>query len=202
MDRLNGLLRRVPPLAVYLAGLLPLGWIVWLAAGNGLGADPVKAIELRLGELGLQFLIATLAVTPLRWAGLNLIRFRRALGLLSFFYITLHLLAWVTLDMGLRWDEMARDLVKRWYIIVGMAGFAAMLPLALTSNDLSVRRLGGVAWRRLHRLTYLAALAGVLHLLLIVKVVEAEQLAYAAAVGGLLLARILRARRRAAPQPA
>ena len=129
-------------------------------------------------------------------------RFRRALGLLSFFYITLHLLAWVTLDMGLRWDEMARDLVKRWYIIVGMAGFAAMLPLALTSNDLSVRRLGGVAWRRLHRLTYLAALAGVLHLLLIVKVVEVEQLAYAAAVGGLLLARILRARRRAAPQPA
>lgn len=202
MDRLNGLLRRVPPLAVYLAGLLPLGWIVWLAAGNGLGADPVKAIELRLGELGLQFLIATLSVTPLRWAGLNLIRFRRALGLLSFFYITLHLLAWVTLDMGLRWDEMARDLVKRWYIIVGMAGFAAMLPLALTSNDLSVRRLGGVAWRRLHRLTYLAALAGVLHLLLIVKVVEVEQLAYAAAVGGLLLARILRARRRAAPQPA
>lgn len=202
MDRLNGLLRRVPPLAVYLAGLLPLGWIVWLAAGNGLGADPVKVIELRLGELGLQFLIVTLAVTPLRWAGLNLIRFRRALGLLSFFYITLHLLAWVTLDMGLRWDEMARDLVKRWYIIVGMAGFAAMLPLALTSNDLSVRRLGGVAWRRLHRLTYLAALAGVLHLLLIVKVVEVEQLAYAAAVGGLLLARILRARRRAAPQPA
>lgn len=202
MDRLNGLLRRVPPLAVYLAGLLPLGWIVWLAAGNGLGADPVKAIELRLGELGLQFLIATLSVTPLRWAGLNLIRFRRALGLLSFFYITLHLLAWATLDMGLRWDEMARDLVKRWYIIVGMAGFAAMLPLALTSNDLSVRRLGGVAWRRLHRLTYLAALAGVLHLLLIVKVVEVEQLAYAAAVGGLLLARILRARRRAAPQPA
>lgn len=202
MDRLNGLLRRVPPLAVYLAGLLPLGWIVWLAAGNGLGADPVKAIELRLGELGLQFLIATLSVTPLRWAGLNLIRFRRALGLLSFFYITLHLLAWATLDMGLRWDEMARDLVKRWYIIVGMAGFAAMLPLALTSNDLSVRRLGGVAWRRLHRLTYVAALAGVLHLLLIVKVVEVEQLAYAAAVGGLLLARILRARRRAAPQPA
>lgn len=202
MDRLNGLLRRVPPLAVYLAGLLPLGWIVWLAAGNGLGADPVKAIELRLGELGLQFLIATLSVTPLRWAGLNLIRFRRALGLLSFFYITLHLLAWATLDMGLRWDEMARDLVKRWYIIVGMAGFAAMLPLALTSNDLSVRRLGGVAWRRLHRLTYIAALAGVLHLLLIVKVVEVEQLAYAAAVGGLLLARILRARRRAAPQPA
>lgn len=202
MDRLNSLLRRVPPLAVYLAGLLPLAWIVWLAASGGLGADPVKAIELRLGELGLQFLIATLAVTPLRWAGLNLIRFRRALGLLSFFYVTLHLMAWVTLDMGLRWDEMARDLVKRWYIIVGMAGFAAMLPLALTSNDLSVRRLGPVAWRRLHRLTYVAGIAGVVHFLLIVKVVEVEQLLYAAAVGGLLLARLLRARLRAAAQPA
>lgn len=202
MDRLNSLLRRVPPLAVYLAGLLPLAWIVWLAAVGGLGADPVKAIELRLGELGLQFLIATLAVTPLRWAGLNLIRFRRALGLLSFFYVTLHLMAWVTLDMGLRWDEMARDLVKRWYIIVGMAGFAAMLPLALTSNDLSVRRLGPVAWRRLHRLTYVAGIAGVVHFLLIVKVVEVEQLLYATAIGGLLLARLLRARLRAAAQPA
>lgn len=202
MDRLNSLLRRVPPLAVYLAGLLPLAWIVWLAASGGLGADPVKAIELRLGELGLQFLIATLAVTPLRWAGLNLIRFRRALGLLSFFYVILHLMAWVTLDMGLRWDEMARDLVKRWYIIVGMAGFAAMLPLALTSNDLSLRRLGPVAWRRLHRLTYVAGIAGVVHFLLIVKVVEVEQLLYATAIGGLLLARLLRARLRAAAQPA
>ena len=202
MDRLNSLLRRVPPLAVYLAGLVPLAWIVWLAAVGGLGADPAKAIELRLGELGLQFLIATLAVTPLRWAGLNLIRFRRALGLLSFFYVALHLMAWVTLDMGLRWDEMARDLVKRWYIIVGMAGFAAMLPLALTSNDLSLRRLGPVAWRRLHRLTYVAGIAGVVHFLLIVKVVEVEQLLYATAIGGLLLARLLRARLRAAAQPA
>ena len=202
MDRLNGLLRHVPPLAVYLAGLLPLGWIVWLAATGGLGADPVKAIELRLGELGLQFLIATLAVTPLRWAGLNLIRYRRALGLLSFFYVALHLSAWVTLDMGLRWDEMARDLVKRWYIIVGMAGFAAMLPLALTSNDRSLRRMGAVAWRRLHKLTYLAAIAGVVHFLLIVKVVEAEQLLYATIVACLLLARFIRARRRAAPHPA
>jgi sulfoxide reductase heme-binding subunit YedZ len=121
---------------------------------------------------------------------------------LSFFYVVLHLLAWVTLDMGLRWDEMARDLVKRWYIIVGMAGFAAMLPLALTSNDLSLRRLGPVAWRRLHRLTYAAGVAGVVHVLLIVKVVEVEQLLYAAAVGGLLLARFLRARLRAVAQAA
>ena len=94
------------------------------------------------------------------------------------------------------------DLVKRWYIIVGMAGFAVMVPLALTSTDAALRRLGAAAWRRLHRLTYVAAVAGVLHLLLIVKVIEAEQLAYAAAVGGLLLARIIRARRRAAAQPA
>lgn len=202
MDRVNTLLRPVPSLAVYLAGLLPLCWIVWLTVSGGLGADPVKAIELRLGELGLQFLIATLAITPLRWTGLNLIRFRRALGLLSFLYITLHLLAWITLDMGLRWDEMARDLVKRWYIIVGMAGFAAMVPLALTSTDGAIRRLGGAAWRRLHRLTYVAAAAGVLHLLLIVKVVEVEQLLYATAVGGLLLARFVRSRRRAMAQAA
>lgn len=202
MDRLNALARRIPVWAVYLCAALPAVWLLWQAVAGGLGADPVKAIELRLGELGLQFLIATLAITPLRWAGVNLIRFRRALGLVSFFYIALHLLAWVTLDMGLRWDEMARDLVKRWYIIVGMAGFAVMLPLALTSTDAALRRLGAASWRRLHRLTYVAAVAGVLHLLLIVKVIEAEQLAYAAAVGGLLLARFIRARRRAAAQPA
>lgn len=195
-DRINALARRLPTWPVYAAATLPALWIVWLALTDGLGADPVKAIELRLGELGLQFLIATLCITPLRWVGVNLIRFRRALGLMAFGYIVLHLAAWVVLDMGLRWDEMARDLVKRWYIIVGMLGLLAMLPLALTSTDGAIRRLGGAAWRRLHRLTYVAAAAGVLHLLLLVKVIGPEQLAYAGALIALLAARALRARRR------
>lgn len=202
MDRANQLLRRIPVNAVYLAGLLPFAWIVWLTFTNGLGPDPVKAIELRLGELGLQFLVAGLVVTPLRWAGLNLIRFRRAIGLLAFFYVAMHLLAWVVLDMGLRWDEMAADLVKRWYIIIGMVGFATMVPLALTSNNSAIRRLGGASWARLHRLTYVAALAGALHYVVLVKAWPVEPLLYLGAVCLLLLARLWRNRQRAMAQTA
>jgi methionine sulfoxide reductase heme-binding subunit len=202
MDRANQLLRRIPENAVYLAGLLPFLWIVWLTFTNGLGPDPVKAIELRLGELGLQFLVAGLVVTPLRWAGLNLIRFRRAIGLLAFFYVAMHLLAWVVLDMGLRWDEMAADLVKRWYIIIGMVGFATMVPLALTSNNSAIRRLGAASWARLHRLTYVAALAGALHYVVLVKAWPVEPLLYLGAVCLLLLARLWRNRQRAMAQTA
>ncbi len=202
MDRVNQLARRIPVNAVYLAGLLPFVWIVWLTFANGLGPDPVKAIELRLGELGLQFLVAGLVVSPLRWAGLNLIRFRRAIGLLAFFYVAMHLLTWVVLDMGLRWEEMAADLVKRWYIIIGMVGFAAMVPLALTSNNGAIRRLGAAAWGRLHRLTYVAALAGALHYVVLVKAWPVEPLLYLGAVCLLLLARLWRNRQRSMAQTA
>ena len=202
MDRINTLARRVPVNAVYAAGILPFLWIVWLTLTNGLGPDPVKEIELRLGELGLQFLVAGLVVTPLRWAGVNLIRFRRAIGLLAFFYVAMHLTAWVTLDMGLRWSEMAADLVKRWYIIIGMVGFAAMLPLAITSNNASVRRLGAAAWNNLHRLTYVAALAGAIHYVVLVKAWPIEPLLYLGAVLALLAARLWRSQSRRRAQPA
>lgn len=202
MDRINALTRRVPVNAVYLAGILPFLWIVWLAVTNGLGPDPVKAIELRLGELGLQLLVAGLLVTPLRWVGLNLIRFRRAIGLLAFFYVAMHLLTWVILDMGLRWDQMAADLVKRWYIIIGMLAFAAMLPLAITSNNASIRRLGAAAWSRLHRLTYVAALGGAVHYLMLVKTWPVEPLIYLGTITALLLARVWHNRRRMAAQAA
>lgn len=202
MDSLNRLARRVPTWVVYLAGLLPFGWIVWLTLSNGLGADPVKAIELRLGELGLQFLIGGLVITPLRWFGLNLIKFRRAIGLTAFFYIAMHLSAWVVLDMGLRWSEMANDLVKRWYIIIGMAGFATMIPLAITSNTASVKRLGAKAWNRLHKLTYIAALAGAVHYVVLVKAWPVEPLLYLGGVIVLLAARAWKARARLLPLPA
>lgn len=202
MDRLNAFCRRVPVNAVYLAGVLPFLWIVWLAVTNGLGPDPVKAIELRLGELGLQLLVAGLVITPLRWAGLNLIRFRRAIGLLAFFYVAMHLLTWVVLDMGLRWDQMAADLVKRWYIIIGMAAFLAMVPLAITSNNAAIRRLGAATWNRLHRLTYLAALGGAIHYLMLVKAWPVEPLLYLGAIVALLAARVWHKRRRMAAQTA
>lgn len=193
MERLNTLLRRVPVGVVWGLGLLPLAWLIWLTLTDGLGPDPVKELEHQLGLRALQFLVAVLSVTPLRWAGLNLLRYRRALGLLAFGYAVLHLAVWAGLDMGLRLDEIARDLVKRWYIVIGMLGFLAMVPLAATSSNAAIRRLGAARWRRLHRLAYLAAAAGALHWVMLVKAWPVEPLVYAGAVAVLLAARAVRA---------
>lgn len=178
----NDVMRKVPPWVLYPLGLVPLAVLAGQAFTGGLGIDPVKALEQQLGLHGLQLLIAGLLVTPLRrWTGINLIRFRRAIGLLAFLYVALHLMVWVFLDLQLRWSEIAADLVKRPYVIVGMLGFAGMVPLAVTSNNLCIRRMGAVAWMRLHRLTYLVVFAGALHYLLLAKVWLAEPLIYAAA---------------------
>lgn len=200
MDWLNTQARRVPTWVVYGLGLVPLALLVWGALFGGLGPDPVKAIERSLGERGLQFLLASLAITPLRRLGLNLLRFRRALGLLSFIYVTLHLTAWVWLDMGLRWNEMAADLTKRPFVILGMIGFLVMIPLAATSWNGAIRRLGAARWGRLHKLAYVAILAGIAHLALLSKVWTLEVLLYLGLALGLLALRLIpaRARRRQA----
>ncbi|RBI84784.1 protein-methionine-sulfoxide reductase heme-binding subunit MsrQ [Rhodosalinus halophilus] len=194
---INGAARRVPVWAVWIAGLAPAAWLFWQAATGGLGVEPVEALEHRLGELALQLLIAGLAVTPLRrHLGVNLMRFRRALGLLAFTYVCLHLAVWLLLDV----QTLARvweDVLKRPYITVGMAGFLLLIPLAVTSNDWSVRRLGS-RWRRLHRLSYLAAVLGGLHFLLLAKGFQLEPLLYAGAILGLLALRLRLPRRQAA----
>ncbi len=191
MDQFNAYARRVPTWVVYLLGLVPLGLLVWGAFFGGLGPDPVKAIERGLGERGLQFLLASLAITPLRRVGVNLLRFRRALGLLSFIYVSLHLTAWVWLDMGLRWDEMLADLTKRPFVILGMVGFVVMIPLAATSWNGAIRRLGAAAWNRLHKLAYVAILAGAAHLTLLSKVWTTEVLVYVGLTLGLLAVRLI-----------
>lgn len=199
MDRINAFARRVPTWVVYLLGLVPLGFLIWGAIFGGIGPDPVKAIEHGLGERGLQFLLASLAITPLRRVGANLLRFRRALGLLAFLYVSLHLLSWVWLDMGLRWNEMLADLTKRPFVILGMIGFVVMIPLAATSWNGAIRRMGAAAWNRLHKLVYVAILAGVVHLALISKIWTTEILVYMGLALGLLAIRLIpkgRARRR------
>ena len=131
-----------------------------------------------------------LCITPLRrFAGVNLLRFRRAVGLIAFFYVLLHLLVWLVLDVQIP-AQIWADIVKRPYITVGMAGFALLIPLALTSNNLSVRRLGGLRWRQLHRLTYAAVLLGALHFVMLAKGFQIEPLAYLIAVLGLLALRL------------
>ena len=191
MDRINAFARQVPTWVVYLLGLVPLGLLVWGTIFGGIGPDPVKAIERDLGLRGLQFLLASLAITPLRRVGLNLLRFRRALGLLSFLYVSLHLLAWVWLDMGLRWGEMLADLTKRPFVIVGMIGFVVLIPLAATSWNGAIRRMGAVAWNRLHKLAYVAILAGAVHLALLSKVWTVEVLVYVGLALGLLAVRLI-----------
>ncbi len=187
---LNGAARRVPGWAVYALGLIPLGWIVWLTLSGGIGVDPVKGIEHRLGKVALWFLVGGLAITPARRVlGLNLIRFRRAVGLLAFFYVTLHLVAWFWLDMTLLWAQAARDLVKRPYLVMGITAFLLMIPLALTSNDASIRRLRA-NWRRLHWLVYPAVALGGLHYLWQMKVITPEGWIWAAVIVGLLAMRL------------
>jgi methionine sulfoxide reductase heme-binding subunit len=190
---INQALRRVPAWPVYLLGAVPFALLVIQVLTGDLGVDPVKTMERALGEWGLKFIVAGLCISPLRWAtGVSLIRYRRAIGLLAFFYVALHLTTWVVLDLQFRWAEIGADLIKRPYIIVGMIGFAALLPLAITSNNLSVRRMGAAAWQKLHRLTYVAALAGAIHYIMLVKAWPAEPLVYLAAVVALLAVRLAR----------
>lgn len=191
MDRINRLARRVPVWAVWLAGALPAVLLFAAAAGNRLGVDPVKALELELGLWALRFLLASLAVTPLMRLGLRLVKFRRALGLLGFCYVLAHFAVWIALDMGLRWGQIAEDLWKRPYILVGFAAFVLLVPLALTSTDGALRRMGAAAWRRLHRLAYPAILLGAVHFVMIGKVWTAESLIYLTITAGLLAVRLL-----------
>lgn len=194
-DQVNGALRRVPVWPLYPIAFVPAALYFWLAIGDRLGADPVKTLEHEYGLLALQFLVAALAVTPLRdLTGISLLRFRRFLGLMGFYYAVLHLAVWAVFDRQLDWARMIEDLTKRPYIIIGMAALLLLIPLAATSNNLSLRRLGPLVWRRIHRLAYPATALAAIHFVWLVKAWPFEPLAYAAAVAFLLAWRVVRGR--------
>jgi sulfoxide reductase heme-binding subunit YedZ len=202
-DRVNGWLRAVPVAPLYLVALVPAAHDFWLAFGNRLGADPVKELEHRLGLAALQLLVAALSVTPLREAtGVTLLRFRRMLGVSAFVYAALHFGVWLVLDRQLAWSEVVADLVKRPYIVLGFAALLMLVPLAATSWNGAVRRMGGAAWRRLHRLAYPATLFAAVHFVWLVKAWPLEPLVYLAAVIALLGWRLAPRRRRVAVRPA
>ncbi|MFN6951646.1 MAG: protein-methionine-sulfoxide reductase heme-binding subunit MsrQ [Albidovulum sp.] len=191
-DAVNRVIRRVPAWPIYAAGAALPAWLVWTGATGGLGADPVKTIERTLGLWALKLIVMGLCITPLRrFAGVNLLKYRRALGLLAFFYVILHFLAWLVLDMGMMWAQALGDIVKRPYVTLGMAALLMLLPLAATSNDRSLRRLGPVRWRRLHRLVYPAALLGAIHFLWLVKAWPPQPMVYLGVVILLLLLRVV-----------
>ena len=198
MDSINSLIRKVPAWSLYLASAGWAAWLFYLAITGGLGVEPINALEREYGEVAIKLLILGLAVTPLRrFAGLNLMKFRRAIGLSAFFFVVAHFLVFAVLDVQ-SIDRVWQEIVKRPYVTVGMASFLALIPLAVTSNNLSVRRMGGVAWRRLHKLTYPAAFLAALHYLWIAKGFEIEPIAHAVVIFALLALRVRLPRRQVA----
>ncbi len=193
---------------LFVACLLPLARLVAGAFGVGgvsLGANPVDKIQDTLGKWALNFLLITLCVTPLRQlTGVNaLIRVRRMLGLFAFAYVTLHFSNWLLLDQSLDLSAIAEDIAKRPYITLGFIGFLLLIPLAVTSTNRMMRKLGR-RWQKLHRLVYVVAILGVWHYYWQVKADVREPLIYAGVLTLLLGYRFWRHRQRqpAAPQAA
>ena len=191
-DPVNKVLKRVPPWTVYILGTLPFLYLVFQTLTGSIGVDPIRGIEWGLGLWAIRLLLFSLAVTPLRWLGLNLIRFRRQIGLVAFAYVVLHFTSWLTIDMGLRWSQIVGDLYKRWYILIGLSALLLLIPLAVTSNNASIKRLGGKIWNQIHKLVYLAAVLGMTHFLMVGKITTREQLIYAAILVVLLGWRLIK----------
>ena len=184
---------------VFSASLVPAAWLVcglfgWL--GQDLGADPVKSLEHSCGKVALNFLMFTLMVTPVRTIlGLpHLLRLRRMLGLFAFFYAVMHFCVYAVLDQELAWRSVLADIAKRPYITVGFTALLMLLPLAITSTNRMMRRLGR-RWQKLHRLIYVIAVLGVWHYYWQVKRDVREPLIYAAVLALLLGYRYVRSAR-------
>jgi sulfoxide reductase heme-binding subunit YedZ len=199
--QINKTLAKISSWWVYGLGLIPAAWYFYLGAVNDLGANPIQSFEHLLGEWALRFLIATLLVTPIRdLTRVNFYRFRRALGLLTFYYVLFHFLTYFILDRGMNLSVIAVDIFKRPYIIVGMVAFVCLIALAVTSSNRAIRALGR-GWSMLHRLVYLIAALGVIHFFMAVKSWPPRPFVYATIIGVLLAYRLytfIRDQRRAA----
>jgi len=178
--------------AVWLACLAPILQMVWLGFNDGLTANPIEFVLRSLGDWGLRLLLVGLAITPaaklLRQP--RLIRYRRTIGLWAFTYIVLHLSMYIGVDQFFDWKAIGKDILKRPYITIGMTAFVLLIPLAVTSTNGMLRRMGPKAWRRLHRLVYLIAPLGVIHYYLLVKADVREPLLYGGILAALLAYRV------------
>ncbi len=182
---------RVAKPLVFVLCLLPLSSIVWRIFYGDLGSDPIETITFATGDWTLRFLLITLAVTPFRqWFGLSaLLRFRRMLGLYVFFYACCHFLIWFIIDHALSFGDMVEDIIDRPYITFGFSALMLLIPLAVTSNNVMVRKLGK-SWKKLHRLVYAIIILGVLHYLWLTKADYLEPGVYAIIAGVLLFQRL------------
>lgn len=186
----NKVIKSVPEWLVYGVGFAPAAFLIYSALTGGLGFDPARNLEKELGEWALKILLAGLAITPL-WnlSGINLAKYRRAVGLIGFGYVFLHLATYVGLDKQFGMAEIIEDIWKRPYITIGMAAFLLLLPLAITSNAASIKRLGAAVWKKLHRLVYLIVPLGALHYVMLTKTWQLEPILYLVAALLLLVFR-------------
>ena len=188
---INGGLRHIPAWTIYIVGAVYAVWEFWRAL-NQIGpylVEPINVLERAYGEIALILMVVGLTVTPLRkWTGVNLIKFRRAIGVTAFFFVLAHFLVFAILDVqsiSRVWEET----VKRPYVTVGMLSFLMLIPLAATSNNMSVRKMGAAAWRQMHKLTYPAAILGAIHYLWLVKGFQLEPIIYLLVIVGLVATR-------------
>jgi len=178
---------------VFFLGLTPASVLIFRAFVGNLGANPIEVITHETGIWTLRILLVTLALTPIRrLTGWNVLsRFRRMLGLFAFFYASLHFLTYIVLDQFFAFDYIIEDIVERPYITVGFLGFVLLIPLAVTSSQAMIRRLGGHRWKVLHRLIYFCATAGGVHFLWQAKIDLRRPLVYAIVLAVLLMARLV-----------
>ena len=176
---------------VFVLCLLPLVSIIWRVLGGDLGANPVETVTHETGDWALRFLLITLAITPIRvWSGnVTIARFRRMLGLYVFFYAFCHFLIWFVADHSLNLGDMFEDVIKRPYITLGFSAFLILIPLAATSNQAMLLKLGK-RWKSLHKLTYVVVILAILHFIWQVKADYLESGIYAVIAFALLLQRV------------
>jgi sulfoxide reductase heme-binding subunit YedZ len=178
---------------LFIVCLYPVGSLVWGLFSNQLGANPIETLTRSSGVWALRFLLITLMITPIRWVTgwAAIVRVRRMLGLFAFFYATLHMLLYLGLDQFFNLTDIWIDIVKRPFITIGFICFMLLVPLAITSTNKMMKRLGGRRWKQLHRLSYLIAVLGCLHFYMLVKADHREPIIYALIVTLLLCIRVI-----------
>ncbi len=167
-------------ITVFIASLIPAVWLTYALLTDQLGANPIEAITRETGLWVLRFLWLTLLITPLRWitSWNKLVSLRRMLGLYVFFYAVLHMLLYLWLDQFFDIGEIVKDIIKRPFITIGFISFIGLLPLVITSNNKMVKRMGGKAWKKLHKLTYFIAVTSAIHFYMLVKQDKIEPIIY------------------------
>jgi len=168
--KFRAIFKHLPVSLLYLILLIPIPLYFYWGIANQLGPDPLRFLEHKYGELGLVFLLITLSISPLlRFAKINLMKFRRCVGLVAFYYVISHICVYFFLDIGLSMDLLLSDLQKRYYIIAGFFAFITLIPLALTSNNFSLRKLNIRTWNKIHSFVYVAIILSIFHFILMSK---------------------------------